>query len=228
MIKISKNIIESPFTTLFVALAISHIYIYVKKPSARFLKKIDYWWLGFTSLALFGAIDKQKQLFADGDIALSKSRLRASISELKREISFQNHYVCDTHWLAPPYSIPDPSSIVRYKTRDEACAWYKRLDESVSKAGLSDKEIIDISNHPIPEQISEWPDDNIKTAINEAKKELTFRDDTVSSYEKSILYKCVLLFSPYLLALALALRIAKVSGELRLDTAKKKTDNRQL
>ncbi|MFT9323658.1 MAG: hypothetical protein ABF537_05765 [Acetobacter sp.] len=228
MIKISKNIIESPFTTLFVALAISHIYIYVKKPSARFLKKIDYWWLGFTSLALFGAIDKQNQLFADGDIALSKSRLRASISELKREISFQNHYVCDTHWLAPPYSIPDPSSIVRYKTRDEACAWYKRLDESVSKAGLSDKEIIDISNHPIPEQISEWPDDNIKTAINEAKKELTFRDDTLSSYEKSILYKCVLLFSPYLLALALALRIAKVSGELRLDTAKKKTDNRQL
>lgn len=228
MKNICDAIIESPFTYLFIALAFFHLYIYVRKPSARFLKQIDYWWLGFASLSLFGAIYAQKQLFADGDINLSESRLNATISELKREISFQNHYVCDTHWLAPPYSIPDPSSIVRYKTRDEACAWYKRLDESVSKAGLSDKEIIDISNHPIPEQISEWPDDNIKNAINEAKKELKSSDDTRLSYEKSNLYKYVLLLSPYLLAVALALRIAKVSGELRLDTAKKKSDNRQL
>ncbi|TYQ19168.1 UNVERIFIED_CONTAM: hypothetical protein JM85_2355 [Acetobacter peroxydans] len=215
-----EDIIESPFTTLIFALIVFHIYIYAEKPSARFLKKIDYWWLGFASLSLFGAIYAQKQLFADGDINLSKSRLSASISELKREISFQNHYVCDTHWLAPPYLIPDPRSIVRYKTRDEACAWYQRLDASVSKAGLSDKEIIDISNHPIPEQISEWPDDNIKTAIKAAKADLENSENTRTNYEKGILYECIILYSPYLLALALALRIAKVSGELRLDTAK--------
>lgn len=166
-------------------------------------------------------IDEQKQLFSKGENDLSKSRLSGSISELKREISFQNHYVCDTHWLAPTGSMPDPNSIIRYKTQDEACAWYKRLDASVSEAGLSDKETIDIANHPIPAQISEWPDDNIKTALKEAQTDLERSENTRIKYEKGILNEFIIFFSPYLLALATALGIAKVSGELRLDTAKK-------
>lgn len=212
---------DFPTHTMFFSLAmfvlliiIFHIYVYIAKPNARFLKKVDYWWLAFSSLSLFGAVYAQKQLYADNIISRSNLTTKSDINLLKKEISFQRNYVCNTPWVEPKF--PDPDAITRYKTRNEACEWFKKLDENANKEGITFQDVIDVAGEPVPEKLSQWENNEINELVIISKKQINENGNIHSEFNRSFPEEIIIFIFPYILVFALALRITKVTGELRI------------
>lgn len=205
---------QAPF--LFAILLVAfHLFVFFGKPNGRFLKKIDYYWLGFTALSLVSAASAQRQFVTENELQSSRLRVSGSLIDLRYYARSAQHYVCDTAWQAP--SSPDPTARQRYQSRDAACAWFTGLNKQVQAPELSLDAVIGILGQPLPPDVpASWNDEPLSMVVPLARETSAKHKQFTADSQKSELEKGMILFLPYLLAIALALRITKVTGELRL------------
>jgi hypothetical protein len=203
-------------STLFVGLLILfHAYVFISKPDARFLKKVDYYWLAFTALSLVSAASSQRQVLAQGELDLSRRIVVSSVRDLKYAGNFSQQYTCNTPWIAP--TIPVPEAIQRYNTREAACAWFTEVNKKLDRPDLDLGSAIESLDQPLPATVpSSWNFSPLNDVLRGAKKTLTENRQLEADAQTSDAEKILMVLLPYLLAFALALRITKVTGELRL------------
>jgi hypothetical protein len=202
-------------SALFVGLlTVFHVYVFISKPDARFLKKVDYYWLGFAALSLVSAATSQRQILAQGELDLSRRMVVSTVRDLKYAGKLAQQYTCDTPWIYP--IIPVPEAIQRYNTREAACAWFTELKNQLDRTELDLGSAIKILDQPLPTTVpSSWNYSPLNDVVRAAKGTLAENRQLEADAQTSDAEKILIVILPYLLAVALALRITKVTGELR-------------
>lgn len=186
-------------------------------------KKADYYWLGFTALGLFGASSQARHQVAKNMLPTAASHASWAQDELTHEIGF---YAEDPGILCRKFVRSEHSPPLEQFDRvqrqwDDACQWIKRVAKviPVKKAAVP----IDVASLPAAPASAET-DGFIRTVkgyVAEYNQALRDRDALRKEAEHSATEATWVVISPVLLALALALRITKVTGELRLDSHSK-------
>ena len=200
--------------SLFVfCLTMFHLYWWFERPDTRFWKKIDYWWLGFSALSFITAAAGARQLVASNELARSNGPVQFQSQNLRTFAESARRYACDTPWQPPPYI--DPAGQHRFDTRNEACSWFTDLSQKFSRAGDSLAAEISVLDRTLPPSIpSSWDYQPLTLAVTYAKEVLQWRRQLETDAARSDFEEGFVFLAPYLLAIALALRITKVTGEL--------------
>ena len=185
-------------------------------------KRVDYVWLGFTVLGLIGASAQARQVMASNFLLASQDRVESSFSLARYWIDSYNgaSYIC-RKFVRSQYS-PPPEEFERLqKEYDVACGWFKSISATVPVTVPKPPTLILWNALPAepPEQ-----DTVIKGCIRTVRSALETYDNQVREHDALELktkrsefeFTFVLIF-PLLLAFALALRITKVTGEIRLE-----------
>jgi hypothetical protein len=206
-----------------VFLILCHLYIYVKHPDARFLKKIDYVWLGFASLSIISAVSDQSRLLASNTIGYASNYLISATDPFTSDIHFTRRLYCETPW-----QVTGEQAVILKND----CTWFEGLEKSIEvidrlKTGGDEKKTIRAENlapliqtftlpQQAPANLSQEIVD-LNNYLDNAKKETDNYNHVRSTLEdKTELETAIALLLPYLVSIALALRVAKVTGELRL------------
>lgn len=207
---------------LALLIAVHLLMVWPRNLSKRLWKFVDYVWLAFALVGVVGASANVRMYIANKELASAEIRA-ANYYELFRHVLALNvkndGYVCRTFEvdksLAPS---PDLSDI--QKEFDRVCAWLKSTEETMPKKlafNIEERvtlgQIVPMTNDlslvevlaGLKDQFSTYQNENdiyqkLKSEAKPTKFEIDFS-----------------FLTPWMLVLALAIRVAKVSGELRYE-----------
>jgi len=187
--------------------------------SKRGWKIVDYIWLVVGSIALTGTVFQARQVLAMGMLPTLESFVSISVDEAKYYSSpkFYEWLLCRS-FVRSAFSPPEQEFKRVQEEFDNACAWAKQITERLKD--VDRWAIIDTSSLPKPPPAT---DPSIHFAEREmydafqthnliARKRQALQD----ALQRSEWEKFLVVMSPLLAVIALALRITKVTGEIRL------------
>lgn len=197
-------------------LTLSHLLVFPKNLSKRAWKKVDYIWLGVAALGLLSLASDVRISIAKNWSEIESSRAISSLERLRYFYSTPDN----THFCMQfVKSALTPDDVhERQKQHDLRCAWFKDVANILKE--LEPEKLPEISMDKLP--IPTFDDEYLLETVNNIEKHVNWYNEdrrqaieTASLLSKTNLEKNLFYFSPFLLCLALALRIAKVTGELR-------------
>ena len=184
----------------------------------RCWKLVDYAWLSIAVLGVFGGVAANRKDAATSLRDMSSFRVAAAIDNVASAIEFGNSGAICRRFTQSEYS-PPPDKFARIQDQyDLECAWFKAAKENMPSAIGKGEEVHLQDLGSIP------PKDGDAFAIESLTKSLArynssiarqrslFAESRETRAEETLRY-----LGPFLIALAIALRIAKVTGELRHD-----------
>lgn len=192
-------------------------FLWHKNLSKKAWKKIDYLWLfaaliGIISLASEQRIDTAKRWFE-----IEEHRLKFLFSQIKYDLDPSIHSYFCTDSIRTEYSPDNFDEIER--NRKLECKWMMDANKSISQYDVNDHPAIDFENLPSRSFKPMYPDiyEHLKQTINDYNKQRFILLDMKELSQKNNFEKSLFSLAPFLLLFALALRITKVTGELRHD-----------
>jgi len=216
-----------PFTRLSVVIivfAITLVFfhvilVYWLKLGKTAWKAVDYVWIGFAGLGLLGAAAQARQLVAQSRLALSESRVTVMYPPVRSlaDMYSREGPVCRT-FVRSPYS-PSQADFENFQREYNAvCAWFKKVAAILPEK--DDRHEITADVLPPEPRITGG---DLKSILSEFRQQIGYYNkrakqhaDLLRAATRSETETTVTLISPLLLAVALALRITKVTGEIRL------------
>lgn len=187
-------------------------------------KRADYFWLAFAALGLLGAVSHARQRMASGQTPYAEMRTTATFERLRdlTKSYSQTSIIC-RKFVRSQYSPPLEDFDRTQREFDATCQWFKSIFEALP-ATLPKDEIATV-NLPSKPSVSQ-PDlvqfiSSFDLALNEFNRALRGEKFLRENSHETDADVMMALFTPILLAAALALRITKVTGELKLDKSPK-------
>jgi hypothetical protein len=223
----------------FVATAVFHVWLVWLKPlSSIRWKQTDYVWLPCALLGCLWTVSSERISIALTRQDLARARVEGGVAFVRARIDLGLTANCQGYWLAP--GSPTPEAIAtEQRELGKYCAWFKRLSEGLSQ-GLSPSvwaksEAIHIESiagcrpsgdekswfRPLEESLFRELEVSV-LGYNEAVRRL---DDLRSAGEVQTGELLLLrVFGPTLVVLALALRLARVSAEIKTERKVKQVE----
>jgi hypothetical protein len=182
-------------------------------------KLVDYIWLGAASLALIGTIAQARMNYAK-ELHSSLETLVApwpDSAQIYVNPEYYDGIICRT-FVRSPLSPPPEEFNKTVAEYDLACSWMHLVTDHLQKIGRWDR--IDTSQLPAAPRSSEQTILRFEAEISDAFRRHNTLVDKRKALEaaqsRSDLEELIAVLSPICAMLALALRITKVTGELRL------------
>ncbi len=200
----------------FCSLVIFHVaFVRVLKLRAVTWKKLDYVWLGIAALGLLGAASEVRRTAAADQLSNQRSILNWAYDDLRREVGFMSGAAVCRHFVRTDYSGADFDAMQR--EYDAVCEFAKQLSTRLPAEPPPDLEALRLGDRPkttdvILRYVFAGLDRESGSYLH-ARRAL---DQTVAASQRTVGEKTLGVLGPLLLAIALALRITKVSGEIRL------------
>jgi hypothetical protein len=199
------------------------VLVFWLKLGKRACKIVDYIWLSLAALGVFGAVGQPRQLFATNTVASSSQRTQISYMQL---LSFVDQYtqegaVCRT-FVRSQFS-PPPAEFERaQKDYDSVCHWswdvQRKLPTLVDV--YPDLSEADAKNLPSEPAV---PEADLRDILRGFHKQVDLYNtdarehrSIVRASKQSSPEQFLVFTAPLLLSFAIALRITKVTRELRL------------
>ena len=213
--------IKNVLVCFFILLLLCHVFfVWCRNLSKRAWKIVDYLWLAVAAIGLVGASANIRVYVAHKSLESSEVRI-ANYYGLFRYIletnARDNGYVCRV-FERGEYSPPEPEFSNAQKEFDRVCAWLKQKEKTMPKifaldGGGSDElgEISPMTTNVSLIDVLDGLEDQYSHYL-EAKDIYKKLESEAKPTEIEISFSFL---APWLLAFALAIRIAKVSGELR-------------
>jgi hypothetical protein len=209
------------FLAFLVCLVIFHLVFAVFfRLSKLGWKVVDYIWLSVTALSLIGAAFGVRHMLASSQVDGRKSYLKDSYKRLGDEAGFLTGVAVCRKFTRSEFSPPSPEFERVQGEYDDMCRFGRALLSALPKEAPMDTNEIKWPPRPrttdksLIEMLSDLDRvqaDYTQAAISlEKTKELSERSD--GEY-------ALVVISPFLLMLALALRVTKVTGEILLEKA---------
>jgi hypothetical protein len=217
-----KNALLYPILSFIVLFVLFHVYVYVARPSTRFLKQVDYAWLTLAALSIISAADDQRRMLAQGSVQTGANWFINEVSVPVNQVHFLRRLICETPWNVDERGRVEIAS---------ECTWYTDLekswagldavlrDQNISQTERATKAVRQLEQVSVPsdapaKSASDVADlrDRITNAKASGSQYLTI----VQSLERTEGEQALIFFLPYLIAAAVALRFAKATGEVRL------------
>jgi hypothetical protein len=185
-------------------------------------KRVDYIWL---LLALSGVISytaQSRSLLAKNLLSLAGDRLEGGYTILKGYVEMYDGSpaIC-RKFVTTEYSPPEPEFNRIQREYDEACVWFNRLAKAIPALRKENPAEIAWSALPSPPAFSERAlIENVRTvrdAVGEFNSRLAAYQQLQSETKRYPSEETLTILAPLLLAVALALRITKVTGEIGIE-----------
>jgi len=185
-------------------------------------KRVDYIWLGVAVIGLVGQSAQVRQHWYATEYEISHYKVESALKELKQRANFSiGPAICRT-FVKTEYS---PKNFEQIQAEyNFACAEFGRLTREIRSAGESrDVGFLDLldtsqTRNKLTDSILTDTLTNLESAHSEFINTLKERADAKYKTKTTSGEFVLIIFSPFLFMFALALRIAKVTGEIRLST----------
>lgn len=200
------------------------VLVFWLKLGKRAWKIVDYVWLGFAALGIFGAAGQARQLVANNMTSTLNQQAQISYMQLVSLVARYSNEgaVCRT-FVRSQYS-PPPTEFERIqKDYDSVCHWLWDIQRKIPSAAdnfYNGIERVDPRNLATEPTV---PEKDLNEVLQAFHKQLHIYNedakgyaDVVGATKHSPLENLLILTSPLLLTFALAIRITKVTGEIRL------------
>jgi len=209
------------FALFAVFLAIFHGWLIYWKPIGQVgWKRVDYIWLSVAAVGLVGQSAQVRQHWYSSAYDMYHYRIEGALSSLKMRADFSiSNAICGM-CVKTEYS---PKNFDQIESEYQfACGEFKRITKEVlSPQGPRDVAFLDLLDvspiqskltHPVLIETLENLANAHREFIGVLKEKSNAKYKTQTTTNEFVL----IAFSPFLLMLALALRITKVTGEVRL------------
>ena len=179
-------------------------------------KRVDYVWLGVAAIGLFGAAAEVRRMVSANVVEVRKARQIAAYSALRNHVRFMTGIVVCGTFVRSEDSPTNLNELQR--EHDEICRFASRLYKALPPEPPDTLKQEQFRNRPgansriLLEILSEL-DESLATYI--ATERVVA--ETVAARERTVGEVTFVVAWPLLLAVALALRITKVTGEIRLE-----------
>lgn len=204
------------FGIFFFLLVIFHLtFLRFWKLSEKGWKYVDYIWISFAVLGLFAGTIEVRRFVAENQVSMQKAYMISEYSDLIREIGFlQGAAVCRkfnrTEW--------SPQNFDEIQNEfDKICSFARDLNKRMPNDPPEDIRELNILSYPAVKDVV--LQDMLKRLPYCVKKYEDARKvykETESAIHRSEIEIVFFILGPFFLAIALALRITKVTGELML------------
>jgi len=195
------------FTVLFHA---TFIWFPAQKKSPTFWKVIDYIWLGLAALGIITACQNVRVVLAETHLQNTQTQAEFAYKNFRYLVGDEEAppYIC-REFKRSPFSPENFDEIV--KEYDQFCVWNK-----LWIASLPERVAPDYPEINIPPSYQDPPDKRYMEHIHEALGKYQELRNRIELYEtasqSSDFEQLLFFFWPFLLCIALALRITKVTG----------------
>lgn len=218
----SNEISSNPvmlFSLLVCMVIVFHfMFVWPRNLSKKTWKKIDYLWLAFGALGLIGVSADFRVDKANAIILTQRDDAVWRYNWMVRDLTGYNNSILCRKFIKNEYS---PDNIDELNAEyDSACQWNKEMTKIItSKNATSLPVFSDINVLPLnvkDKMLLKIREDLVKSASDYKKyRNVYMKTQSEASYNTiDWMYKYL---SPLLLCLALAIRITKISGELRYE-----------
>jgi hypothetical protein len=188
-------------------------------------KRMDYIWLGFGALGLLGAVAQVRMESASAQLDMYEKRAIVAFDSVKSlvEVYASNPGpICRT-FVRSEFS-PPPDEFQRIQNEyNTACEWVKQVSEALKTHATSPPRPIDRAS-PLPPR-PQVSDGALKGMFRGLDRQLAYFDQNIQAFEalrqkskRTPTEETFVYIGPFLLAIALAIRITKVTGELKLES----------
>lgn len=205
---------------LGVLVAVFHLMlVWPRNLSKKNWKRIDYIWLGAAAMGVISLAADVRISVANNWLEMEKVRavgILDSIRYLAQEP--ESSHFCMT-FVKSEYSPKDFDN--KQNEYRIGCEWRKELSKKLSV--INSEETPPLKYEDLPPVLFDDPILNetviwLKDRLNDYKVQLKILSETKSAAEKTGWESTLAYFAPFLICIALALRITKVSGEVRHET----------
>lgn len=202
-----------------VTLILCHFFLVrYKKLAKKTWKKIEYIWLLTTLIGIISITSELRINTAQNWFKIEQSKLEFLYNQIKYYVNPSQHTYYCMEFRKTSNSPLDFDEIVRNSELE--CQWIKKAYEHVSNIDIQKFPIIVYKEFPQINFTSSHSDNYIR--LEQEINEYNEQRETVIKMEK-LSYKSdfeniLFIFAPFLLILALSLRITKVTAELKQDT----------
>lgn len=200
------------------------VFVYWRPQSKRWWKCVDYVWLGFATLGIIGAVAEVRKSAATSQLGIYQDLASHALSDVHKHAEFLSQSpgaVCRT-FTRSEYSPPAAEFQRIQQEYNEVCNWARKTVSSLPREASTPPSILDTGSLPQRPAITEpalvdmtdyfyHQIDSYNTLVQ------TVRGLATSSKRDDIEWTLVVL-GPFLLATALAIRLTKVTGELRYES----------
>ncbi len=206
--------------TFLVALSIFHVvFVWVRPLTITGWRRADYFYLSGALIGILLSVDTNRQFVTQSYIASAAILSEARYAELVSRLQFgQSGAVCRV--FVRTESSPPADEFKWMQTRyDDECAWFKRLNDALPAHAKDPQLPIDLVS--LAGTFPQGADEGTVTAARDAAKAYNDSLATIDSLKRDLedgeLRIGLRFLGPFLLTVALALRLTKVTGELALD-----------
>lgn len=190
-------------------------------------KRVEYVWLGFAALGLFGAVSQVRVSVAHSQKSMFEERTLRSfeaVRHLTGLLSSNPGVLCRT-FIRSEFSPPSAEFDKVQNEYNQACQWIKDISSQLPKQMESPPTIIQSTSLKSPPKASSA---DLNDIIDGVYRQLGYYNDNarvlnglIDRTKRNTIDDALMLLGPYFLAIALALRISKVTGEIGLESGKK-------
>jgi hypothetical protein len=199
------------------SLAVFHFLFFRLAPlSSIGWKRIDYVWLSMALLGLMGAVAAGREIIATNMVEYSKSRIEWSFRFMRLRAEYgTSNAICRT-FVRSEFSPPSSEMERDQKEYDDQCRWFKNVNAVISTFNVNKQEEVDpISSFGKPPLGGdEWARNSFLESVenyNSIVRAIGELDNAIRPTGFELFLK---ILGPTLIAIALALRITKVAGEI--------------
>jgi hypothetical protein len=196
-------------------------------------KKTDYYWVSLALIGVLGHVGANRREVAHDLAATAQSRVEIAQTQIEQAIALgQSPAICHAHEEDEHDDGAAGASTRAAAVRDdnergldEMCAWFHSAEACLESTPFAKREPIKIEDlgAPLPKGGDPWAIDNPQEAIGWYNAAVARAKKISVATELSALEEIASVVGPVLLAVAVALRITKVTGELRLEEAQRST-----
>ena len=179
-------------------------------------KRVDYDWLSLAFLSIIGLSGEARQYFAERMLPQTEAKLDHIAAEVLELMPNWATIPCDPPFVRSEYSPSNFDEVmVQY---GEYCAWLIAKQEELTPV-IEGRQAVDVTSFaqsslfPLVADI-EFEEGYLRRLLEEYNFSLVELQNFKSESNKSEMEVIIIFFAPVVLAIALALRLTKVSGEI--------------
>lgn len=214
-----------PIIVLFVSVFIFHaLFIFIFPKSKKFWKIIDYVWISLGIIGIIGSTFTLRKQYSDAKKTLLEYHLSADYDRLIEMAEWNKNYFISDGSGFKYEEFKDTKQADDFKKTEKFFVTFSELIYKLEDNVLSDKNLnyIDTINLNFKNFTDTIENNDVKNIIKNVESSLTEIQKSKLNYtenkklERTTSLNWILLFfSPYLFAIALAIRLTKVTAELK-------------
>lgn len=205
---------------LIVLLTLFHVWLVVKKPLSKVgWKRVDYIWLAVAALGIMGQAGNVRMKLFTAVMESARASSQYALLDLKQQANFAvGPSVCRTFVRTEN---PPPNFDEIQREYSFACRELTKMTTDIRSAEVGRKVGFLMDLHPLimktTDKVLLTTLQNLENSHTKFKESLKEEKNAENKTHMTDLEYVLLFLSPYLLVIAVALRITKVTGEIRLE-----------